>query len=99
MQTAPQLCKPKHPRFHFGSGDVVFVCEETSFRVQSDLLSSNSQVLSAMLVQVRSNVEHLSEGCPCVHLSDSAEDFGTLLRVFYTSGCVCYAMRLLFVLR
>ena len=43
-------------------------------------------------MEARSNVEHLSDGCPCVHLSDTAEDFATLLRVFYTSGCVCLAI-------
>ena len=81
-----QLCKPKHSKLYFGSGDVVFVCEDTSFRVQSDLLSNNSQVFSDMLETARLNGEHLSDGCPCVHLSDAVEDFVTLLRVFYTSG-------------
>ena len=87
-QVAPQLCKPKHHKFYYGSGDAVFVCEDTSFRVQSDLLSSNSKVLSDLLESARSNREHLSDGCPCVHLSDAADDFVTLLRVFYTTGCV-----------
>ena len=93
MRFLPQLCKPKHPRFYFGSGDTVFVCGDTSFRVQSDLLSSNSQAFSEMLESTRSNGEHLSDGCPCIHLSDAADDFATLLRVFYTSGCVCHTMR------
>ena len=86
LQVASQLCKPKHPAFYFGSGDVVVVCEDTSFRVQSHLLSNNSQVFRDTLEPGHSNWEHLSDGCPCVHLSDAAEDFATLLRVFYTSG-------------
>jgi len=81
-----QPCKPKHSEFYFGSGDVVFVCEDTSFRVQSDLLSKNSQAFSDMLKPARLNKEHLSDGCPCVHLPDAAKDFVTLLKVFYTSG-------------
>ena len=86
QQVAPRLCKPKHSKFYFGSGNVIFICEDTSFRVQSDLLSSNSKVFSGMLRPARLKGEHLSDGCPCVHLSDTAEDFATLLRVFYTSG-------------
>ena len=82
----PQLCKPKHPKFYFESGDAIFVCENTSFRVQSDLLSNNSKVFSDMLESARSKGEHRSDGCPCIHLSDDAGDFATLLRVFYTSG-------------
>ena len=93
----PQLCKPRHPRFYFGSGDIIFVCEDTSFRVQSDLLSNNSQVLSEMLEQARSIVEHRSDGCPCIHLPDAAEDFATLLRVFYTSGCARCTIRFLII--
>ena len=91
-QVTPRLCKPKHHKFYFGSGDAVFVCEDTSFRVQSDVLSNNSKVLSDMLELARSNREHLSDGCPCVHLSDTVGDFATLLRVFYTTGYVCHTM-------
>jgi len=87
-QASLQICKPKHHRFYFGSGDAVFVCEDTSFRIQSDLLSHNSKVFSDMLESARSNREHMSDGCPCVHLSDAADDFSTFLRVFYTPGCV-----------
>ena len=83
---APQLCKPRRSEFYFESGNVVFVCGNTSFRVQSDLLSNNSQVLSDMLRPARLDGGHLSDGCPCVHLPDSAEDFGTLLKVFYIPG-------------
>ena len=90
-------CKPRHSEFYFGSGNVVFVCQDTSFRVQSDLLSKNSQVFRGMLKPARLDGEHLSDGCPCIHLPDGAEDFATLLRVFYTSGYVCHAMRTLFV--
>jgi len=93
----PRLCKPKHPKFYFGSGDAVFVCQDTSFRVQSDLLSNNSKVFSDLLESARSNGEHTSDGCPCIHLSDAAGDFATLLKVFYTSGCVCHTMCSLFV--
>lgn len=85
---ASQLCKPKHRKFYFGSGDVVFVCEETSFRVQSDILTNNSKVFSGMLEKARADGDHLSDGYPCIHLTDAAEDFATLLKVFYTSGCV-----------
>lgn len=93
-RTASQSCKPRHPKFYFGSGDVVFICEELSFRIHSELLSNNSSVFLETLKQARSNGEHLSDGCPCVHLSDAAEDFATLLKVFYTPGCVCRTMRL-----
>ena len=89
--------KPRHSEFYFGSGNVVFVCQDTSFRVQSDLLSKNSQVFRGMLRPARLKGEHLSDGCPCVHLPDGAEDFATLLRVFYTSGYVCHAIRTSFV--
>jgi hypothetical protein len=88
-EAVPQLCKPKHHKFYFGSGDVVFVCEETSFRVQSDILTNNSEVFLDMLKKERGNGDHLSDECPCIHLSDTSEDFATLLKVFYTSGCVC----------
>ena len=45
-----------------------------------------------MVEQARSDGEHLSDGCPCVHLPDAAEDFATLLKAFYTTGCVCHVM-------
>ena len=89
-QVVLKLCKPKHPKFYFGSGDTVFVCEDTSFRVQADLLSRGSGVLAVML---ESNWEHLSDGCPCVHLSDTVDDFVTLLSVFYTSMYVSHTIR------
>ena len=89
MGFVPQLCKPRHSKFYFETGDIIFVCEDTSFRVQSDLLANNSQVFSGMLESARLNREHWSDGCPCVHLPDAAKDFATLLMVFYTSGCVC----------
>ena len=78
--------RSRHSEFYFESGNVVLVCESTSFRVQSDLLSKNSQVFRDMLEPALLNREHLSDGCPCVHLSDAARDFATLLRVFYASG-------------
>jgi hypothetical protein len=87
-QTVSQPCKPKHPKFYFESGDVAFICQNISFRVQSDLLSNNSLVFSDILKPARLSGEHLSDGCPCVHLSDAPEDFVTLLKVFYTPGCV-----------
>ena len=99
QQIRPQLCKPRHSEFYFGSGNIVFVCGNTSFRVQSDLLSNNSQMFSDMLGPVRLAEGHLSDGCSCVHLPDSAEDFGTLLKVFYTPGYVCPAMCSLFAPR
>ena len=89
-QTTSHLCKPRHHKFYFESGDLVFVCEETSFRVQSDILTNNSQVFSDMVRKARANGDHLSSGCPCLHLSNTAEDFATLLKVFYTSGYVSH---------
>jgi hypothetical protein len=85
---ASHLCKPKHHKYYFRSGDIVLVCEETSFRVQSDILTNNSEVFLRMLEKARANGDHRSDGCPCIHLTDAAADFATLLKVFYSSGCV-----------
>ena len=87
-RAASQLCKPKHDKFYFESGDVIFVCEETSFRVQSDILTNNSKVFSDVLQKARADGDHLSNGCLCIHLMDTAGDFAILLKVFYTSGYV-----------
>lgn len=70
-------------------GNVVLQAEGTQFKVYRGILSLNSPVFKDMfsLPQPTSG-EELVEGCPVVHLSDSAADVTYVLQAFFQRRCV-----------
>jgi hypothetical protein len=70
--------------FWFDDGSIVIQAELTQFRVHRTMLSRHSQVFRDMFsvpqpVDPKDNIE----GCPIVHLSESAQDVTHLLSALY----------------
>ncbi|KAF7326082.1 BTB domain-containing protein [Mycena kentingensis (nom. inval.)] len=66
------------------AGDIVLQAENTQFRVNSDILARQSSVFADMFeLGKQTKDEEQIEGCPIVHLSDSAKDWDALLTAFY----------------
>ncbi|KAK6981071.1 hypothetical protein R3P38DRAFT_3334053 [Favolaschia claudopus] len=64
-------------------GDMVLQAESTQFRVNRDVLARQSPVFSDMFSLPQPSDEPTIEGCPVVHLFDSAKDWELLLEILY----------------
>ncbi len=79
----------------FEDGNVVVVAQESGFRVHRGVLSRHSAAFVKLLddasdsetladqLNIVINPDNTIEGSVMVHVSDSAHDFGHLLRIFY----------------
>ena len=78
----------RHDTLYFEDGNVEIVCGDAIFRVHSSIISFSSPKLRDILSP--SALLHASapEGRPQVVISESAEDFGILLKMIYTPGSV-----------
>ena len=70
----------------FDDGNVVLEAEQTQFRVYRGILSANSVIFKDMFSLCQSGEEGEVEGCPLVHLSDSAQDVQIVLEVLHDSS-------------
>jgi len=70
-------------RLWLDDGSVVIQAELTQFRVHRTVLSRHSQVFRNMFSVPQPVYEDNIEGCPIVHLSDSAQDVSHLLSALY----------------
>jgi len=70
---------PIRSEIWYDDGSVVIQAHSTQFRVHRSILSAHSSVLKDMVP----NAEELVEGCPIIHLSDSAEDMAHLLKALH----------------
>ncbi|KAM5544034.1 hypothetical protein V8D89_002220, partial [Ganoderma adspersum] len=71
-------------RLWFDDGSVVLVAERTAFRVHASLLSRHSPPLKKLFAIPRSSKgEHMMDGCPVFHLSDTAADLDHFLQLIY----------------
>ena len=77
-----------HDTFYFEDGNVEIVCGDTIFRVHSTIISFASSELREILSQPALLDAPTPEGRPRITTSDSAEDFGMLLKMIYTPGFV-----------
>ncbi|TCD63695.1 hypothetical protein EIP91_005100 [Steccherinum ochraceum] len=69
--------------FWIRDGNVILVAEQVTFRVHQGVLGRKSVIFEDMFgVPQPENAEKL-EGCPLVHVSDTAEDIEHLLSVLY----------------
>jgi hypothetical protein len=69
----------------FDDGNIVLEAELTQFRVYRGILSAHSAIFKDMFALAQSSGEGYVEGCPVVHLSDSAEDVRIVLEVLHDS--------------
>ena len=77
-----------HDALYFEDGNVEIVCGDTIFRVHSTIISFASSRLREILSQSELLNAPTPEGRPRISISDSAEDFGVLLKMIYTPGLV-----------
>ncbi|KAJ6478779.1 hypothetical protein C8R47DRAFT_630328 [Mycena vitilis] len=66
-------------------GDIILEAESTQFRINRDTLAQYSSVFRDMFGVPQPPNEPTVEGCPIVHVSDSAHDWELLLEMFYDS--------------
>ena len=75
-----------HDTFCFEDGNVEIVCEDTTFRVHSTIVSFSSPKLREILSRRALPNAPTPEGRPRITTSDSADDFAMLLKMIYTPG-------------
>lgn len=68
-----------HSELWFKDGSMVLQAENTWFKVHQGILSVSSTVFSDMFLAPQPAGELLVEGCPIVHLSDTAKDIKIML--------------------
>lgn len=79
----------------FEDGNIVLQAEATLFKVYRGVLAKNSAVFKSILSipQPPSGTDAAVEGCPVVHLSDSAVDVAVvLLALFERKYVLCTAL-------
>lgn len=67
----------------FTDGNVILEAEETQFRVHRGVLAMHSTVFKDMFEMPQPSEGLTEEGCPVVHLSDTAADVEHLLNAVY----------------
>lgn len=74
---------PTRSKIWMPYGDIILQAESTQFRVNRDVLAKQSSVFSDMFSVPQPPNEPTVEGCPVVHVSDTAKDWEMLLEVLY----------------
>lgn len=72
----------------FDDGSIVIQAEQTQFRVHRSVLAANSSVFKDLFAVPQPPDEPTVEGCPVVHLSDTAADVTYIVQALYLRGCV-----------
>ena len=75
-----------HDPFYFEDGNVEIVCGSTLFRVHPTVMSLSSSKLRDILSPSALLHAPTPEGRPRITISETAEDFGFLLKMIYTPG-------------
>ena len=70
-------------RFWYADGNVVLQAEDTQFRVHRLLLSLHSEIMKGCFDCPQPVDNELVEGCPVIHLTDSAKDIDILCGLLY----------------
>ena len=81
----------------FEDGNVVAIAQQTAFRFHKGALSRQSVIFCDLFsvpqpqpANQEASIQHM-DGCPVVHVSDTAYDFKHLLRAVYDgTRCVCW---------
>jgi hypothetical protein len=80
---ASTVTSTRHPDLWFDDGSIVLKVETTLFRVHRTTLCKHSTVFADMFSIPQPLDQVTMEGCPVVHLPDSATDFACLLKALY----------------
>jgi len=75
----------RHPDFWFSDGSVVLIVENTGFRIHQSVLARKSIVFNDLFGIPQPLNPEMIDGCPFVHLSDSADDIVEILKILYFS--------------
>ena len=76
----------RHDTFYFEDGNVEIVCGHTLFHVHSTIISFSSSKLRDILSPPALLHAPTPDGRPRIIISESAKDFGILLKMIYTPG-------------
>ncbi|KAJ7185874.1 hypothetical protein C8R46DRAFT_982696 [Mycena filopes] len=74
---------PTRSKIWMPYGDIILQAESTQFRVSRDILAAQSSVFRDMFGVPQPPNEPTIEGCPIVHVSDTAQDWELLFEVLY----------------
>ncbi|KAJ3478811.1 hypothetical protein NLI96_g9499 [Meripilus lineatus] len=88
-QTKKQKSAPTpHSTLRFEDGNIVLIAQNTYFRVHKGILMHHSEVMKDMfqIPQPAYSAADLIEGCPIVHMSDTASDIELFLLALYDGG-------------
>ena len=82
--------EPVRSDIWYADGNVILQAEGVQFKVHKSILAQSSPVFEDMfsLPQPPSSGVDTLDGCPIVHLSDSAEEVGHVLRAIFQQQCV-----------
>ena len=69
--------------FWLKDGNVILQVESSQFRVHKSVLAMHSNIFKDLFDVPQPEGELLIEGCPVVHLSDSAQDMENILSLLY----------------
>ena len=72
-----------HEAFYFEDGNAEVLCGNTLFRVHTTILSFHSPTLRQMFSQTNLAAAESPNGCPRIPVSDTPQDFATLLKTIY----------------
>ncbi|KAI0706604.1 hypothetical protein C8Q76DRAFT_801008 [Earliella scabrosa] len=73
----------KHDSFWFSDGSIVLVANSTAFRVHTSILTRHSPVFMNIINLPQAEDAKRIDGCPVVHVSDSADEITCLLHAIY----------------
>lgn len=71
------------PQYYFDDGNIVLIAEDRVFRVHKGILSMYSSIFKDMLGLPQPSGSETIDGCPAVHLPDSAYHIDLLLETIY----------------
>ena len=83
--THPSSVEPpeKSENLWFEDGSIVLQAENTQFKVHRSILAKNSPIFADLFKIPHPASEPTIDGCPVVHLQDSAEDIKHVLLILY----------------
>ena len=73
-------------------GNIILQAESTRFRVVRSILSASSSVFRDIFSLPQPENENLVDGCPVVHVSDTAEDLHHVLKALFDRRCVLFVL-------
>ncbi|OJT05755.1 hypothetical protein TRAPUB_3393 [Trametes pubescens] len=76
----------RHQEYWFDDGSIIVIAEHTAYKIHKSVLARHSEVFNGLFSVPQTSADDHLDGCPVVHLSDSSEDFSTLLKALYDTS-------------